>query len=186
MSICNCKICQNDYGEEVNEMILNGSSPVTVIQELNQLQINVTEDELKQHLENYGIKLEESKTLDNISQTVDLNSLDFSEYLFEENNPISVIGYLQKINLKIYLNQTKITLIEQDKYLSGLTDEIDSNTFKNLAVAFKILADSTGMNVMINQQEAIKAVESMGLEVKSKSIYSELKNVSSNSQSETD
>ena len=40
---------------------------------------------------------------------------------------------------------------------------------RNLAIAYEILNKSTGMNVRINQQEALKVVESLGFNIQNQS-----------------
>lgn len=164
---CGCKICKANLGEFTNELILNGESPKNVLKTLQERNIKVTEKLLKKHLSAYEIyipdKIETEESYTGEAIKVDLNRIDFSEYDFDVNDMESIVRYLQKINLKIYLNQSKITLQAQEDVINGKSPDIPKEILQNLAVAFQILDKSTGISTHINQQEAIKVVEAMGL-----------------------
>ena len=164
---CGCKICKANLGEFTNELILNGESPKNVLKALQERNIKVTEKLLKKHLSAYEIyipdKIETEESYTGEPIKVDLNRIDFSEYDFDVNDMESIVRYLQKINLKIYLNQSKITLQAQEDVINGKSPDIPKEILQNLAVAFQILDKSTGISTHINQQEAIKVVEAMGL-----------------------
>jgi hypothetical protein len=164
---CGCKICKANLGEFTNELILNGESPKNVLKALQERNIKVTEKLLKKHLSAYEIyipdKIETEESYTGEPIKVDLNRIDFSEYDFEVDDMESIVRYLQKINLKIYLNQSKITLQAQEDVINGKSPDIPKEILQNLAVAFQILDKSTGISTYINQQEAIKVVEAMGL-----------------------
>jgi hypothetical protein len=164
---CGCKICKANLGEYSNQLIVDGISPKNVLEMLLKRGIKTTEKLLKKHLSAFQIPYPESETevIDCEPITVDLNKIDFSEYNFNPNDIESIIGYLQKINLKIYLNQSRITLQAQQDVIDGKSPDIPREVMQNLAVAFQILDKSTGMSTHVNQQEAIKIVESMGLMV---------------------
>lgn len=164
---CGCKICKANLGEFTNELILNGESPKNVLKTLQERNIKVTEKLLKKHLSAYEIyipdKIETEESYTGEAIKVDLNRIDFSEYDFDVNDMESIVRYLQKINLKIYLNQSKITLQAQQDVIDGKSPDIPKEILQNLAMAFQILDKSTGISTHINQQEAIKVVEAMGL-----------------------
>jgi hypothetical protein len=167
---CGCKICKANLGEYTNQLINDGVTPKKVLEILQEKSLNITERLLKKHLSAFGISYPENMKDEVINcepVTVDLNKIDFSEYDFDSNNPESIIAYLQKINLKIYLNQTKITLQAQQDVIDGKCPDMPREIMQNLAVAFQILDKSTGLSTHVNQQEAIKTVESMGLTVQS-------------------
>lgn len=165
---CGCKICKAGLGEMTNRGILEGISPKDILKALEKEGVKVSVTLLKKHLAAFSIPYPEEKTEAVIKQEpikVDLNKIDFTQYNFEPNNIESIIGFLQKINLKIYLNQSKITLQAQEDVLNGRCPDVPKEIFQNLAVAFQILEKSTGMSVHINQQEAIRVVEAMGLSI---------------------
>ena len=164
-------------------MIIDGSSPQIVLKELQELGVKVTEKTLKTHLKNHGIEYPaENKIIRGEAINIDLNKIDFSQYDFDLENPDSVIDYIQKINLKIYLNQALITLKAQQEVLCGNSMEVSKYTFQNLAIAFQILSKSTGLEMTVDQQKALKTVEAMGLTIKE---GLPLLNVQNNSESKT-
>ncbi|NJM22785.1 MAG: hypothetical protein HC907_30805 [Richelia sp. SM1_7_0] len=185
---CGCKICKANLGDYTNQLINDGVTPKKVLEILQEKGLKVTERLLKKHLSAFGISYPENMKDEIINCepiTVDLNKIDFSEYDFDSNNPESIIAYLQKINLKIYLNQTRITLQAQQDVIDGKSPDMPKEIMQNLAVAFQILDKSTGLSTHVNQQEAIKTVEAMGLTVQSSSNILLPSNVSSKTQSET-
>ncbi|GEM_PF-4197005 len=151
---CGCKICKSNLGEYTNELINDGISPKKVLEILESKGLKTTEKLLKKHLAAYGIYIPEKMKSEDGSYepiTVDLNKIDFSEYDFDPNNIESIIGYLQKINLKIYLNQAQITLQAQQDVKEGKCPDIPREIMQNLAVAFQILDKSTGLSIHVNQ-----------------------------------
>lgn len=185
---CGCKICKANLGEYVNELItVESVSPKEVLKILQDENVKVTEKLLKKHLSAFSISYPETMKYEGEHWEpvkVDLNKIDFSEYDFDSNKPDSIIAYLQKINLKIYLNQTKITIQAQQDVIDGKCPDMSREIMQNLAVAFQILDKSTGLSTHVNQAEAIKTVEAMGLTVQQPTQFY-LPNVSSSTQSET-
>lgn len=170
---CGCKICKANLGEFTNELILTGEPPNKVLAELESQGLIVSRKLLKNHLAAFEIEYPsenwDSTDIDCKPVTIDLNDIDFSEYNFDINQPESVIAYLQKLNLKVYLNQMKITLQVQQDVIAGKAPNVPTEVLRNLAIAYGILDKSTAMNVRVNQQIAIKVVESMGLTVQNQS-----------------
>lgn len=186
---CGCKICKANLGEYVNELITaERVSSKEVLKILQDEKVPVTEKLLKKHLSAFSIPYPEN-TNDEIINCepikVDLNKIDFSEYAFEANKPDSIIAYLQKVNLKIYLNQAKITMQAQQDLIDGKCPDMPKEIMQNLAVAFQILDKSSGLSTHVNQAEAIKTVESMGLTVQSPTSFYLPNNVQNKSESET-
>lgn len=184
---CGCKICKADLSEFTNELILNGESLKSVLDELQLKNCKVPASLLKKHLSAYSIDYTEFKDSEVINTEpikIDLNKIDFSQYNFEPDNIESIIGFLQKINLKIYLNQALITLQAQQDVINGDCPDMPREIMQNLAVAFQILEKSTGLGVRINQQEAIKVVESLGLLVQQSTVFLPQPNAKNNPQSE--
>jgi hypothetical protein len=182
-SSCGCKICKAELGDYTNGLITDGVTPNDVLKILQNKGLTVSEKLLKKHLSAFGIPYPEDAVIECEPVTVELNKIDFSEYEFDGSNPDEIISYLQKINLKIYLNQSRIALQAQQNVIDGKCPDIAPDIFRNLAVAFQILERSTGLNVRVNQQEAIKVVESMGLTINTPSIY--LPNVQNSTKPET-
>lgn len=169
---CGCKICKAGLGELANRMILEGEPPSSVIAELENQGLSVTKKLLKKHLAAFDIEYPSEQNFDELIEckpvTIELNDIDFEEYNFDINHPESVIGYLQKLNLKVYLNQLKITLQAQKDVIDGKVPDVPTEVLRNLATAFQILDKSSAMSVRINQAEAIKTVESMGFTITDK------------------
>lgn len=165
---CGCKICKANLGEFTNELILAGESPKSVLAELENQGVTVTKKLLKRHLAAFEIDYpHENSNSDQICEpvTIELNDIDFSQYNFDINQVESIIAYLQKLNLKVYLNQIQIALQRQQDVIDGKVPGVPSEVFKNIAVAFQILEKSTAMGIQINQKEAIRVVENLGLKV---------------------
>ena len=73
----------------------------------------------------------------------------------------------------------------QQDVIDGLSPDVPKEVLRNLAIAYGILDKSTAMGVRINQNVAIKVVESMGLTVQNQAFYLP-KNVPNKTDSETD
>lgn len=169
---CGCKICKASLGEYTNQLIIDGVPPKDVLEMLQKRELKTTEKLLKKHLSAFQIPYPStinSEVVHGEPVKVDLNKIDFSQYSFDENDIESIIGYLQKVNLKIYLNQSKITLQAQQDVIDGKSPDIPREIMQNLAVAFQILDKSTGISTHVNQQSAIKTVEAMGLTIQNPS-----------------
>lgn len=171
---CGCKICKASLGEYTNQLIIDGVSPKDVLEMLQKRELKTTEKLLKKHLSAFQISYpstNDSEVVHGEPVKVDLNKIDFSQYSFDENDIESIIGYLQKVNLKIYLNQSKITLQAQQDVIDGKSPDMPREIMQNLAVAFQILDKSTGISTHVNQQSAIKTVEAMGLTIQNPSQF---------------
>jgi hypothetical protein len=183
---CGCKICKANLGEYTNQLIISDFSPKEVLKLLQNRGLKTTEKLLKKHLSAFQIPYAENNKNEVIeceTVKVDLNKIDFSEYSFDPNDIESIIGFLQKINLKIYLNQSRITLQAQQDVINGNSPDMPKEIMQNLAIAYQILDKSTGLSIHVNQQEAIKVVEAMGLLSQNTNYL--LPNVQNNTQSQT-
>lgn len=190
MTGCGCKICKSNLGNFTNNLVSGGVSLQTTLEELKSRDCEVSLKLLKKHLSAFDIKYQE--TLEPLSyqglEPVDvvLDDVDFTEYNFDINDFESTVSYLQKLNLKIYLNQLKIVMQHQNDVLQGKSSSISVDDFRALEIAQKNLEKMTGIDITINQQKAIKVCESMGLEV-SKPVYlPQSNNVQSNTNNEAD
>lgn len=171
---CGCKICKNNLGENTNRLILDGSSPNEVINFLKENNLTVSKKLLSRHLSAFGIhmseyEIKETTVLEAIE--VDMNDFDFSRYSFDSNNPVSVIDYLQKLHLKIHLNQAEILLKLQQDVLEGKSIDVSTDALKNLLISWKIFNESSGIAIYANQQAAIKIVEAMGIKIEQYNSY---------------
>jgi hypothetical protein len=164
--ICNCKICQLGLTDYVNEIAKNLNSVKAISEKIyKDKQVKIDAKTIKIHLNAYNIeigKIEGLKPKINRNH-IDLNSqIDFSENNFDDNDIQSVIGFLQKIYLKIHLNSAKILIENQEKYLNGDIDELPDYALKSYAVSQKIFSESVGMATIVNLNSAIRIVENSG------------------------
>ncbi|MEO1433572.1 MAG: hypothetical protein AAFS12_05400 [Cyanobacteria bacterium J06632_19] len=189
MKGCGCKICNADLGDFTNDLVIAGESLKSVINSLKEQGLNVSIKLLKKHLNAFEIEYVDEKTIAQIEDcqpiTIDLNQIDFSKYNFDVNQPETVIAYLQKLNLKVYLNQLQIVLQLQQNMIDGKSPEVPTDVLKNLAVAFQIFEKSTAMGILVNQKEAIRIVENLGLNVEPMLQLPPQNNVSNTPDSET-
>lgn len=190
MSGCGCKICKSGLGELANELILDGEQPKSVLNELKNQGVIASVKLLKKHLSAYGIPYPDEQINDDDITckpvTVDLNKIDFSQYNFDDTDPEAFIALVQKITMQVFLNQSKITLQSQQDVIDGLSPDVPKEVLQNLSLAYQMLEKSTAMGVRINQNVAIKVVESMGLTVQNQAFYLPSTNVQDNTESETD
>ena len=164
--ICNCQICKIGLGEYVNDMARNNFSHKLICEKIStEKNIRINRKTVSSHLNAYNIQSEKTDGLQaKITRNqIDLNSqIDFSENNFDHSDIQSVIGYLQKIYLKIHLNSAKILLENQEKYLSGDIDDLPDYALKSYAVTQKIFSESVGMATIVNLNSAIRIVENSG------------------------
>jgi hypothetical protein len=163
--ICNCQICKIGLADYVNEMAINGDSHKLICEKISkEKNIRIARKTVVNHLNAYNIQSEKTDVLQaKIRNQIDLNSqIDFSENNFDDNDIQSIIGYLQKIYLKIHLNSAKILLENQEKYLSGESDDLPDYALKAYAISQKIFSESVGMATIVNLNSAIRIVENSG------------------------
>jgi hypothetical protein len=164
---CGCVICKNNLGELTNELANEGYTLKEIIENLKSQRLNIDKKIVLRHLNAYNITLEvESVNIENVNRTpvnIDLKSFDFSKYDFDIKQPVSIISYLQKLHLKIHLNQAELLLKYQNDVLCGDMEDVPSDALKNIGISWKLLSEVSGINVYVNQQNAIRTVESMGL-----------------------
>lgn len=163
---CGCKVCKQGLGDTVNEMILNQIEPIAVLRFLDSKGCKVSEKLLKKHLTAFSIVFPESETnfvteLEPVPNN--LTNINFDEYKIDLSNPEIALELLQRITLKVFLNQSRITLQAQQKVINGEAPDMPKDTLRNHALALDMLDKCTGLSVIVNQQQAIKTVEGMGL-----------------------
>jgi len=165
---CGCKLCKQGLGDTVNEMILNQIEPIAVLKFLDSKGCKVSEKLLRKHLAAFSIVFPESET--NFETELEpvpnnLTNINFDEYKIDLSNPEITLELLQRITLKVFLNQSRITLQAQQKVINGEAPDMPKETLRNHALALDMLDKCTGLSVIVNQQQAIKTVESMGLTI---------------------
>lgn len=163
---CGCEICKNNLGKYTNGLANEGYSLKEIVENLKNQGLNIDKKLVLKHLNAYDITLKNDNDVKKSSGDIvntDLKSFDFSKYDFDITQPISIISYLQKLHLKIHLNQAELLLKYQNDVLSGDSEDVPSDALKNIAISWKILSEVSGINVYVNQQNAIRTVESMGL-----------------------
>lgn len=162
---CNCKICQFGYGEEVAELVAEGSPISLIVSELRELGCDVTPELVRQHLLATNTPLPDQVEIEEMTPiSVNLDT-DFSEYGFDENDQNSTLDYIQRIALKIFLNQSAITLTEQQMYLDGHRRHVNPEVLRNYVAAFSVVNKCAGIEVINNHMQAIKSLEANGYTV---------------------
>jgi len=165
---CGCKVCKQGLGDKVNEMIQNQIEPVAVLKFLDSKGCKVSEKLLRKHLSAFSIVFPENEThFDTTLEAIPNNLVDinFSQYKIDLSNPEIALELLQKITLKIFLNQSRITLQAQQKVIDGEVPDMSKDTMRNQALALDMLDKTSAISMMVNQAQAIKTVESMGLSI---------------------
>ena len=175
---CGCKICKAGMGKVFNDFVILENP--TFLSAKNYLVDNELEADKKliiNHLSAYDLSLNDlninelssNKNVDNVVMRNDesLDSyLDFSQYDFEINNPDTVVNYLQKLHLKIHLNQCEILIKSQYDVMSGNSSDMNNDVVRNTALSWKMLNEVSGIGMITNQAKAIQTVESMGYKLK--------------------
>ncbi|MEG5067144.1 hypothetical protein QUB33_26430 [Microcoleus sp. B3-A4] len=147
-------------------MIQNQIEPVAVLKFLNSKGCKVSEKVLRMHLSAFSIPFPENETqFDTELEPVPNNliDIDFSQYKVDLTNPEIALELLQKITLKVFLNQARITMQAQQKIIDGVAPDMPKDTMRNYSIALDALDRTSAINLMVNQAQAIKTVEAMGL-----------------------
>ncbi|MEG4347130.1 hypothetical protein QUB70_28190 [Microcoleus sp. A003_D6] len=171
---CGCKICKAGLSDTVNEMIQGQIEPFAVLKFLENKGCKVSDKLLKKHLSAFTIPYPEVDVNDfkTVLEPVPNNlvDIDFSQYKVDLSNTEVTLELLQKITLKVFLNQARITIQAQQKMLDGLSPDMPKDTMRNYATALDMLDKTSAISMMVNQQQAIKTVEAMGLTIQSSAI----------------
>lgn len=169
---CGCKICKAGLGEAINDLVREGASLKSVQEFLKDNDLQVSVKLIKKHLAAFdlyvdAVKIEvvESEITPN---TINLNEIDFSQYAFDLANIDSIIDFIQKVNLKIFLNQQQIVLQKQQDIIDGRDFENDGTEFRNLGIAYKLFEASTGLKKHVDVSESAKTLEAKGFKIESK------------------
>ena len=168
---CGCKVCKAGLGDTVNEMIQNQIEPIAILKFLDSKGCKVSDKLLRKHLSAFSIHYPEKEKEKELNRLVlkavpnNLTDINFDEYKIDLSNPEITLELLQKITLKVFLNQSRITLEAQRKVIEGEALDMPKETMRNYATALDMLDKCTGLGVTVNQAQAIKTVESMGLTI---------------------
>jgi hypothetical protein len=149
-------------------MIQSQIEPIAVLRFLDSKGCKVSEKLLRKHLSAFSIVFPENETkFDSTLEPIPNNlvEIDFSEYKIDLSNPEIALELLQRITLKVFLNQSRITLQAQQKVIDGIVPDMPKETLRNHALALDMLDKCTGLSMTVNQAQAIKTVEAMGLEI---------------------
>ena len=164
---CGCKLCKAGFGDTVNDMIQNQIEPVAVLRFLDSKDCKVNDKLLKRHLSAFTIDYPEKEKVISADELEpvpnNLTDIDFSQYKIDLSNPEIALELLQKITLKVFLNQARITLKAQQKIIDGVAPDMPKDTMRNYSIALDALDRTSAINLMVNQAQAIKTVEAMGL-----------------------
>lgn len=167
ISSCGCKICKAGLGEYANQLVSDGLSLNQALIELENRGTKTAERTLKRHLSAFSVEIVHVID-DDIELTpvdVNLNDIDFSEYNFDINDIYSFGSYLQKINTKIFLNQSKITLQAQQDAISGKSSGVPKEVIQNQLLAYQLFERSSGWNLHVDKSAAIQSIQKIGLEI---------------------
>ncbi|MFM6152344.1 MAG: hypothetical protein ACKPE3_04975 [Sphaerospermopsis kisseleviana] len=194
MTQCNCKICRNNLTDIVNQKAKEDNIGYSDIKKYlyESHDLSVTENVVKRHLKAYGIEINNqvdptvNEVFVEVNQGVinnqnkiitDLNNITLDKYNFDENDARTIVKYLQKIHLGLYLKQLEITYQEIEEYKLGLRENYPNVAVNNLKKLFELLDSLTGISIYSNQQAAVKTVEAMGLKIERFESYIKSENV---------
>lgn len=166
---CDCLICRKNKAGLVNDLIGQGKNFTQIIKELRK-ENRITEGVLQKHLRltNQG-QLIAAKTQEINSEQAngfDFNSIVFDKYNFEETDPTSIVEYLQKSLLFMYMRQLEIVANEQAKKYSGEDDGgWGFYQLLRLEKIEKMLHNIYPIHIFANQRIAMDVVARMGYKI---------------------
>lgn len=172
---CGCKICRAGLGEQINWLASRGREIEELQDYLKANGLEVSKKYVKKHLEAFGLKPgnpdlntpsgEEVELVpEPITEYEIINSIDFSQYNFDEHSPESVIGFLQKLALKIHLGTSAIAM-RDIAYAQATGGQVDTDSINNYIKTQSALSKITAIEMVVNQQKAIRTVEGLGLKI---------------------
>lgn len=167
---CGCVICKAELGESVNQLNIDGYSPNEIIEFLRNENLIISKKVLQRHLSAYDMMLNSENVeivndSDCVPIDINMGNFDFSKYRFNENEANEIIEYLQKLHLKIHLNQCEILLKNQDDVLTGRCKDVSSDSLRNIAVSWKMLTDVSGIRYLIDINAAIDRISREGYKI---------------------
>ena len=152
---CGCKICKAGLGDNINEMITNQIEPVAVLRFLDSKDCKSTDKLLRKHLSAFSIDCPEKESETNKGElepiSNNISDIDFSQKIDLDN-----LELLQKITLKVFLNQSRITLKAQQKMIDGIVPDMPRDTLENMTTALDMLEKTSALSMMANHQQVLK------------------------------
>ena len=159
---CGCKICKAGLGDTINEMITNQIEPVAVLRFLDSKGCKVDNKLLRKHLSAFSIDYQEKESVNNKGElepiSNNISDIDFSQKIDLDNTKKS-LELLQKITLKMFLNQSRITLKAQQKMIDGIVPDMPRDTLENMSLCLDMLEKTSALSMTANQQQILKMRE---------------------------
>lgn len=143
-------------------MITNQIEPVAVLRFLDSKDCKATDKLLKKHLSAFSIDCPEKESETNKGElepiSNNISDIDFTQKIDLEN-PKKSLELLQKITLKMFLNQSRITLKAQQKMIDGIVPDMPRDTLENMSLCLDMLEKTSSLSMMANQQQVLKMRE---------------------------
>lgn len=175
---CKCRICKNNETQTVNDKFEDGLSFSEIQVYLKSKYIEISDLALMRHFESFGYNLSANDSTNEIEITptqviskeplnYDLNNINFDSYNFDVTDSKSVMSYLQKCHLNLYLRQLQIVTAEQENYLVGDSPNPPRQSIMLLEKLLKMMDKISGISLIANQSQAIQILERMGYKITS-------------------
>jgi hypothetical protein len=143
-------------------MITNQIEPVAVLRFLDSKDCKVTDKLLRKHLSAFSIDYPEKEIETNKGElepiSNNLSGIDFTQNIDLEN-PKKSLELLQKITLKMFLNQSRITLKAQQKMIDGIVPDMPRDTLENMSLCLDMLEKTSALSMTANQQQVLRLRE---------------------------
>ncbi|BAY73586.1 hypothetical protein [Trichormus variabilis] len=168
---CNCKICQKNHAQYVNELSEQGKD----YQEIKRLLLsekllNVTTKTIENHFKKPSITVDTTDIVEYDYQPIEKVSTDnidelISKYGIDVNQPQEIISHIQKTHLLMYLKQQEITFRELNKEIAG--DQLNNSTkaIRNLKSLSDLLDNFTHISMWANTASAIAHLQKLGYQI---------------------
>lgn len=164
---CNCLICRTGNRNLAGDYLAKFELSI-VFKKLKCKIKNLEYPILITHCENLNIKpIDESHEVKiQIHNPTNLlaDKLDFSSYNFDIDNPSSIIDYVQKIQLKLYLLQSEITLKEMNAYINGQLEIAPTISVINQKRFLDMLNECSSLKVMSDEFLAMRIFKNVNTE----------------------
>jgi len=143
-------------------MITNQIEPVAVLRFLDSKDCKSTDKLLRKHLSAFSIDCPEKESETNKGElepiSNNISGIDFTQNI-DLDNPKKSLELLQKITLKMFLNQSRITLKAQQKMIDGIVPDMPRDTLENMSLCLDMLEKTSALSMTANQQQVLKLRE---------------------------
>ena len=143
-------------------MITNQIEPVAVLRFLDSKSCKVDNKLLRKHLSAFSIDYQEKESVNKKGElepiSNNISDIDFSQKI-DLDNPKKSLELLQKITLKMFLNQSRITLKAQQKMIDGIVPDMPRDTLENMSLCLDMLEKTSALSMTANQQQILKMRE---------------------------